>query len=829
MTSGQTNSADFMEYDDCVSCDDSDVDSDTNALYVSQLEDRLDDSIEELHEDAFLSIWGKSYSCGSSVAYSVDRDDDLSESEDDIDSGKYSSDEMLSEDSDSSDCDFMKISPSNLFGNGPHSNSIKENVSLPGSREICSKLEQESHDTNMVRSGDYYNEYDESNYLTRGVDVDQEPETDETWEIESKNVIQQEIFGRAHIEEDSDLVESLIIFDEELGYVDKENEEEYLVSADSSQILSPSSVMTSSRGIEAAKIYNNSEYTTFKRAGVQPNLTRKLLDAQQSSLLIDNKHDKRSDRNTSRILEESSIMQQSSLLIDINQDERSIVSDKTLRVRNTSTILEESSMFTSDSTAPCDEQTKNKCITPLVVKSSGEKQRLSMESELDNEYPREGCLSPSREYSKKSYQSANGRSRLFYYSIAVGFLVIATTAFVGTFFGLRKKFKRDQASTLSSARQDKILKRIKSVSTAPTLSDANSPQYAALRLILDDDAMTQDISYDVLIQRYSIAVLFFSWKLGEMNVYSECMWKGIWCKNGVVNRIILRDSSLAGSIPNELAALTSLVTVDLSNNYLESTFPSDIGALTSLSELLLNGNSLTSPVPTNFGHLKKLTVLDIGNNLFTGELLANKYMFIPSLTTLNLSGNGFWGEIPTNLHVLCPNLVQLDINSNMLTGSVPTELGNLISLRYLSISSNKLDGLLSSELFKPSSNIMKFDLSNNDLSGHLPVELFHLTSMTHLSLGINSFSSNIPSQISMLSNLEVLDLYSNYFTGVIPSNLGYLTKLRSLELGHNLLDGSMPTEVCSLRYINLIDLSSDCGGKSPKILCAQKTCCTSCA
>mmetsp|Transcript_37010 Transcript_37010/g.44218 ORF Transcript_37010/g.44218 Transcript_37010/m.44218 type:complete len:162 (-) Transcript_37010:11-496(-) len=161
MTSGQTNSADFMEYDDCVSCDDSDVDSDTNALYVSQLEDRLDDSIEELHEDAFLSIWGKSYSCGSSVAYSVDRDDDLSESEDDIDSGKYSSDEMLSEDSDSSDCDFMKISPSNLFGNGPHSNSIKENVSLPGSREICSKLEQESHDTNMVRSGDYYNEYDE--------------------------------------------------------------------------------------------------------------------------------------------------------------------------------------------------------------------------------------------------------------------------------------------------------------------------------------------------------------------------------------------------------------------------------------------------------------------------------------------------------------------------------------------------------------------------------------------------------------------------------------------------------------------------------------------
>lgn len=546
MTLGKTNSADSMEYDDCVSCDDSDVDSDTNESHERRLEDGLDDSIEESHKDAFLSIWGKSSSCGSSVAYSVDRDDDLSESEseseDDIDTGIYSSDEMLSEDSDSSDCDFMKISPSNLFGNGPQSNSIKENVPLPGSREICSKLEQESHDTNMVRSGDYYDGYDESDYLMRGVDVDQESETDETCEMyfESTNMTQQEIFGSAHIEEDSNLVESLTIFDEELGDVYKEHEENYLVSVDTSQMLSPSSVMTSSRDLEAAKIYNNNnEYTTFKRAGSQPNLTRKLLDEQHSSLFTDMKQVERRDRNTSMVLEESYIVQHSFLLVDINQDERSTVSDKTLRVRNTSTILEESSIFTSDSTASCDKQTKLKCITPLVTESSGEKQRLSMESELDYEYPRDGYLSPSQGYSEKSYQSTNGRGRLFYYSIAVGVVVIATTIFVGTFFGLRKKYIHDQGSTLSSVRQDKILKRIRSISIASTLSDANSPQHAALQFILDDDAMHQDISDDILIQRYSIAVLFYSWKLEELNVGSECMWKGIWCKNGVVNRIIL--------------------------------------------------------------------------------------------------------------------------------------------------------------------------------------------------------------------------------------------------------------------------------------------------
>merc|ERR1711957_510738 len=129
-----------------------------------------------------------------------------------------------------------------------------------------------------------------------------------------------------------------------------------------------------------------------------------------------------------------------------------------------------------------------------------------------------------------------------------------------------------------SVRQDEIFRSVKSVSGA-SLLDPDSPQYAALQFVLDEDPLHQYIS-DSLTQRYSIAVLFFSWKLdNEINGESECKWKGILCENDSINQIILRDSNLFGSIPDELTQLSSLVLVDLSRNFLKSTIPSEISSL----------------------------------------------------------------------------------------------------------------------------------------------------------------------------------------------------------------------------------------------------------
>merc|ERR1740124_1659872 len=466
-------------------------------------------------------------------------------------------------------------------------------------------------------------------------------------------------------------------------------------------------------------------------------------------------------------------------MIDNQDDEISIISDKTQKIRNTRPGHEGSSTSTFDCTASVDEQWITSSIAPILVESSSERQPLSVENKLAHE-------SISHRYTSKSNQTRSKKSRFVYSYFTIGLVAIVTSVFVGILFGLRRDMNDNETSTKEpktqeaappsafssaysfpsssptisilqqgSVRQDEILKIIKSISGASILN-VNSPQYAALRLILDEDGVRQHTSDDALIQRYSIAVLFFSWTLEiVICAESECAWNGILCKNNIVTNINLSDSKLLGSLPKELSQLTSLVTVDLSNNLLKSTFPSEIGSLTSLLVLRLNGNGLTSPIPT--------------------------------------------------------------------------ELGNLMSLSYLSMHSNNLTGFLPGGLFKASSRIKKLDLSNNDLSGHMPHELFNAMSITYLSLDHNSFSSNIHSQIGMLSNLKELYLHFNSLTGIIPHSLGNLTNLSALKLDYNYLTGSMPNEVCRLRSIHLIDLSSDCRGTIPKIHCELDSCCTFCA
>ncbi|KAI3885717.1 hypothetical protein MKX03_027907 [Papaver bracteatum] len=85
--------------------------------------------------------------------------------------------------------------------------------------------------------------------------------------------------------------------------------------------------------------------------------------------------------------------------------------------------------------------------------------------------------------------------------------------------------------------------------------------------------------------------------------------------------------------------------IDFSNNKLEGGIPEEIADLTSLHSLNLSGNALTGPIPSTFGNLTSLESLDLSWNKLTGEI-PFQLAALSFLSFLNLSFNNLEGKIP---------------------------------------------------------------------------------------------------------------------------------------------------------------------------------------
>ena len=79
----------------------------------------------------------------------------------------------------------------------------------------------------------------------------------------------------------------------------------------------------------------------------------------------------------------------------------------------------------------------------------------------------------------------------------------------------------------------------------------------------------------------------------------------------------LSDNRLSGTIP-DFTSVTSLATLDLGDNQLSGTIPEDLGSLTGLQELSLRDNRLTGAIPEELGDLNQLDLLYLDDNRFSG-------------------------------------------------------------------------------------------------------------------------------------------------------------------------------------------------------------------
>lgn len=100
------------------------------------------------------------------------------------------------------------------------------------------------------------------------------------------------------------------------------------------------------------------------------------------------------------------------------------------------------------------------------------------------------------------------------------------------------------------------------------------------------------------------------------------------------------------------------------------------------------------------------------------------------------------------------------------------------------------------------------ELANASLAGYLPSELSLLSELQELSLPYNRLSGQIPVAIAALQKLAALDLAHNLLCGQVPAGIGRLVSLARLDLSSNQLNGSLPPAIAGLpRLSGVLNLS----------------------
>ncbi|KAJ6893756.1 LRR receptor-like serine/threonine-protein kinase [Populus alba x Populus x berolinensis] len=208
-----------------------------------------------------------------------------------------------------------------------------------------------------------------------------------------------------------------------------------------------------------------------------------------------------------------------------------------------------------------------------------------------------------------------------------------------------------------------------------------------------------------------------------------------------ITSFLLKDYSLPGRLPRELASLTYVQKIDFTRNYLYGTIPVEWASMKNLSFISLTANRLSGNIP---GHLGSFT----------------------ALTYLSLESNQFSGVVPPELGKLV-NLETLILSGNKLVGTLPEALAQIKDLKDFRVSDNNLNGTVP-EFIGNWTQLQKLDLYATGLQGPIPLAIFHLEKLSDLRI------ADMPGPEFQLPNVTIrrdtLVLRNINLTGTIPEN-----------------------------------------------------------
>ncbi|KAM4119111.1 hypothetical protein ACJW30_03G035000 [Castanea mollissima] len=248
---------------------------------------------------------------------------------------------------------------------------------------------------------------------------------------------------------------------------------------------------------------------------------------------------------------------------------------------------------------------------------------------------------------------------------------------------------------------------------------------------------------------------------------------------------LVADNMLQGEVSPLICKLSSLHSLDLSNNKFRGTLPHCLSNFSnSLSILNLQGNNFHGMIPQLCAKGSRMKMIDMSQNQFEGLL-------------------------PRSLSN-CKMLEILNLGSNQLNDVFPSWLGTLLELRVLILRRNGLYGAVGSPttiFASPKLHIL--DLSSNKFTGREMMYSKIIEVFATIDLSSNEFNGKVSEFIGNLNGLQLLNLSNNNLTGHIPLSLGELTTLESLDLSQNKLSGQIPWQLTQLTFLGSFNVSNN--------------------
>lgn len=286
------------------------------------------------------------------------------------------------------------------------------------------------------------------------------------------------------------------------------------------------------------------------------------------------------------------------------------------------------------------------------------------------------------------------------------------------------------------------------------------------------------------------------------------------CQLPSLEKIILGENFLNGTVSVHLRNCTKLKVLDLGFNYFSGEIP-DLSSLKELSFLNLNNSGFSGKFPwKSLENLVNLTFLSLGDNPFDTSPFPVEVLKLEKLYWLYLSNCSIAGEIPDGIQNLT-QLQNLELADNQMTGEIPPGIVKLKNLWQLELYNNSFTGRFPVG-FGNLTNLVNLDASQNMLEGDL-AELSPLYQLASLQLFENQFSGQIPQEFGDFKHLEDLSLYRNRLTGPLPQKLGSWSDFNYIDVSENLLTGEIPSDMCKNgKMTDLLILQNRFTGKIPE-------------
>ncbi|XP_010462668.1 PREDICTED: probable LRR receptor-like serine/threonine-protein kinase At1g12460 [Camelina sativa] len=280
-------------------------------------------------------------------------------------------------------------------------------------------------------------------------------------------------------------------------------------------------------------------------------------------------------------------------------------------------------------------------------------------------------------------------------------------------------------------------------------------------------------------------------------------FNGVTCNSeGFVDKIVLWNTSLAGTLAPGLSNLKSVRVLTLFGNRFTGNLPLDYSKLETLWTINVSSNALSGPIPEFIGDLSSLRFLD-------------------------LSKNGFSGEIPVSLFKLCDKTRFVSLFIYIATSRSDTTISErdiLLQFKdsvsddpYNSLASWVSDGDLCNSFNGVTCNsegfVDKIVLWNTSLAGTLAPGLSNLKSVRVLTLFGNRFTAYnhlkgvLPPRICEIPVLEYILVRNNLLSGDVSEEIPKCQRLRLVDLGSNLFHGLAPFEVLRFENITYVNVS----------------------